>query len=77
MYISSQSKYNVMYSNGIAVAFSYGVPVAAFILGRGWFRTTKKWSNTTTRHINKFLKDHHVQEDEVEEVSQFVLEELL
>jgi tRNA splicing ligase len=33
------------------VLFSYRTPVAAFIDGI-WYRTEKKWSNTTTRHIN-------------------------
>jgi len=44
------------------VLFSYKTPVAALVREMGtegvevWhqYRTTKKWSNTTTRHINKW-----------------------
>lgn len=39
----------------ITVLFSYSTPVAACIPTKGWFRTEKKWSVTTSRHINKWL----------------------
>lgn len=37
------------------VLFSYKTPVAAYVNGRGYVRTSKRWSNTTSRHINKWL----------------------
>jgi hypothetical protein len=38
------------------VLFSYATPVASFDKGNYSFnRTSKKWSMTTTRHINKWL----------------------
>lgn len=37
------------------ILFSYKTPVACHISGQGYFRTTKKWSVTTSRHINKWL----------------------
>ena len=38
------------------VLFSYATPVASFDKGTYSFnRTAKKWSMTTTRHINKWL----------------------
>lgn len=38
------------------VLFSYEIPVAILNLGSGVFRrTTKKWSQTTARHINQWL----------------------
>ena len=38
------------------VLFSYETPVASFDKGTYSFhRTAKKWSMTTTRHINKWL----------------------
>ena len=38
------------------VLFSYATPVASFDKGTYSFnRTSKKWSMTTTRHINKWL----------------------
>jgi len=33
---------------------SYGVPVAAFVPGRGHIKTDKKYSVTTSRHANAF-----------------------
>ena len=42
-------------NNGDVVFVSYETPVAAYINGKGYIRTSKKWSNTTTRHINKWL----------------------
>lgn len=36
------------------VFFSYETPVAAFVDGT-FYRTGKKWSTTTTRHINQWL----------------------
>jgi len=38
------------------VLFSYATPVASFDKSLYQFnRTNKRWSNTTTRHINKWL----------------------
>jgi hypothetical protein len=45
---------------GIRVLFSYSTPVAAVIFINGLaqaIKTEKKWSNTTTRHINEWAKD--------------------
>lgn len=42
-------------NNGDIVFFSYETPVAIYLSGKGYFRTSKKFSNTTTRHINKWL----------------------
>ncbi len=45
----------VTFSNGVEVFISYETPVAAYVPGEGWVRTSTKWSVTTTRHINKWL----------------------
>ena len=42
------------------ILFSYSTPVACYLDNgsgylNGYFRTDKKWSATTTRHINKWL----------------------
>lgn len=34
---------------------SYKTPVAAYISGQGFFRTSTKYSRTTSKHINKWL----------------------
>jgi hypothetical protein len=40
-------------NDGTQVLFSYQTPVACWKDGE-FFKTDKKWSNTTTRHINKW-----------------------
>ena len=50
------SNQNVLiFENGIKVLFSYQTPVAAFHPIKGWLRTSKKYSVTTSKHINKWL----------------------
>lgn len=39
----------------VHVLFSYETPVAACIFGEGFVRTAQWYSQTTTRHINKWL----------------------
>lgn len=41
-------------ANGDQVFFSYETPVAAIVDGRS-YKTEKKFSSTTTRHLNKWL----------------------
>lgn len=41
--------------SGIIQFYSYSTCVAAFIPGRGIFRTEVKHSKTTTKHINSWL----------------------
>ena len=47
------------FDNGTEVLFSYDTPVAGrrFIDGDlQIFKTSKKWSVTTTKHVNKYLR---------------------
>ena len=60
------------FTNGAEVFFSYKTPVAAYCPLRGYIRTAKYWSTTTSRHINKWLKDVN----NVTEVSQEYLYKL-
>lgn len=56
---SNQTEALVMHNNKeITILFSDQTPVAAFITGEGFFRTEKKWSVTTTRHINKWMESN-------------------
>ena len=46
-------------SGGYTVLFSYETPVACHSTEEMKFlKTSKKWSATTTRHINKFMARH-------------------
>lgn len=42
-------------NENVTIFFSYKTPVAAFVSGEGYLKTEKKWSVTTSRHINKWL----------------------
>ena len=41
--------------NGNTILFSYKTPVACHIDAIGFFKTEKKWSVTTSKHIGKWL----------------------
>lgn len=43
------------HSNNVVVLYSYSTPVAVFIPEKGGLCTTKKYSVTTTLHINKAI----------------------
>ena len=58
------------------ILFSYRTPVAAYIFGRGFVRTDEFFSVTTSRHINKWLKDGHTDLPECETVPQAEIEAL-
>lgn len=45
----------VLFRNGTEIFFSYHTPVAGFVSGLGYFKTSEHYSVTTTRHINNYL----------------------
>jgi hypothetical protein len=44
----------ITHPDGTTVCLSYGVPVAIHVPGRGYFRTDRRYSVTTSRHMNAF-----------------------
>lgn len=42
-------------NSGVVILFSYQTPVAAFVPGKGYLVTSKKFSATTSRHISQWL----------------------
>ena len=48
----------IIAANGSKIMFSYETPVAGHIENYGFFKTTTKHSVTTTKHINKYLRDN-------------------
>jgi len=42
-------------ADGTTVFFSYKTPVAAHIPGKGYAKTDKSWSRTTSKHIGQFI----------------------
>jgi hypothetical protein len=59
-------------NNGTEVFFSYKTPVAAFVPGTGYIRTTEKFSRTTSKHINQWLRGYAASD-----VDQSVIESLV
>jgi len=50
------SNMNLIDTNDYLVLFSYATPVASYDKGTcTYYRTAKRWSMTTSRHINKWL----------------------
>lgn len=49
----ASNKNEITLADGTQVLFSYATPVACWINGE-YFKTSAKWSNTTTRHINSW-----------------------
>ena len=62
----------VTINDGTQIFFSYRTPVAAYLPHKGYVRTEKFWSVTTSRHINKWLKGVN----NVTEIEQSVLDNL-
>ena len=56
MYLSNlgSNKTEITLENGTKVLFSYQTPVAVWKDGE-FFKTSKKWSHTTSRHINSWV----------------------
>ena len=50
------NKTEVSLADGTEILFSYSTPVAALVPGKGWVRTAHKWSATTSKHINAWLR---------------------
>ena len=41
-------------ADGVQILISYATPVAAFIPGRGYFRSSRRYSVTTSRQVNEW-----------------------
>lgn len=52
------NKTEIHFPNGVVVFFSYNTPVAAFVPGRGYLRTSKRYSVTTSKHLNQWCSEY-------------------
>ena len=59
----------VSINDGTQIFFSYRTPVAAYLQDKGYVRTEKFWSVTTSRHINKWLNGTNADEIAQEELN--------
>ena len=48
----------LIFDDGAKVLYSYETPVAAYVPERGYIKTSYKWSQTTSRHINSWCTDN-------------------
>lgn len=53
----SPSSRLVTLKDGTSILYSYAVPVAVLTPGRGFLRTRRFHSRTTSKHIAQWLKD--------------------
>ena len=53
---------SVSFNDGTEVFFSYKTPVAAYLPEKGYVKTSRFYSVTTSRHINKWLPTKDVPE---------------
>lgn len=67
----------VEFNDGTIVFVSYETPVAAFIPRQGIIRTCKQWSQTTTKHINQWIRDNFSDKVTVKKELQSILDGLL
>ena len=51
----------IIFEDGSSVLFSYETPVAC-CKDYKFYKTSKKWSRTTTRHINQWIEGCPVEE---------------
>ena len=49
----------IHYNNGNEVFFSYSTPVAGYSTELGYIRTKNYYSQTTSRHINKYEQSRY------------------
>jgi hypothetical protein len=63
--------------NDKVIFISYQTPVAYWESGKGAFKTEKKWSVTTSKHVNQWLRGKGYNPAEVPTVPQNLLDGLL
>ena len=62
------NKTEIVFNCGTVVFFSYNTPVAAMLPSGRYVRTNKKWSVTTSKHINQWLSGVNADNIEQEEL---------
>lgn len=73
MTIENNSNSHIVFINGNSYLFSYDTLVAMNV-DRQLFRTDKKWSNTTSKHINAYFGRYSYSVDEVKNIPQTELD---
>jgi len=58
------NKTQVDLADGTSVFFSYKTPVAALVPGKGWIRSSTRYSVTTTKHVNQWIQSTATEVDQ-------------
>lgn len=45
----------IMFKDGTRIMFSYDVPIAAYVPGRGYIRSSRYFSRSSNQHVLQFL----------------------
>lgn len=45
----------ILFKDGTRIMFSYAVPVAAYVPGRGYIKSSRYFSRSTNYHVTRFL----------------------
>ena len=56
MKIKREGNSTVVTLRDLEVLFSYNTPVAGFVAGKGYFKTDRFYSPTTSKHINAYVR---------------------
>lgn len=58
--------------NGVTVFFSYSTAVAAHVPGRGYLRSSTKYSRTTSKHVTQWINgtSAEVEQEEIDKLAE-------
>ena len=54
------------------VFFSYQTPVAGWVCGKGFWRTTERFSTTTSRHVGRYANTANVRDLSPEQTAELL-----
>ena len=58
------NKTQVDLADGTSILFSYRTAVAALVPGKGWIRSSTKYSATTSKHVNQWIQSAATEVDQ-------------
>ena len=62
----------IQLDTGDEVFYSYETPVAGWISGKGYWRTTEKFSRTTSKHVGQYADTYRVRDLSPEQVTELL-----
>ena len=56
--ITLDKNQTVIYTDKAKIFFSYNTPVCAYVFGKGWIKTDRFYSISTSKHINGYIESN-------------------